>query len=148
LRGEIRRDGYRLYYLDCYNANPASMADALATFASLAASDVPRLYLLGNMEELGPAAGEHHRRLGRSLHLRAIDHACVIGTDATAVREGALEAGARPGQVEIMHDLTPAAERLRAWRGAVFLKGSRRYHLETVIEELNPEAKAVSLTSC
>ena len=32
LRGEIRwRDGH-LLYLDCYNANPASMADALMTF--------------------------------------------------------------------------------------------------------------------
>jgi UDP-N-acetylmuramoyl-tripeptide--D-alanyl-D-alanine ligase len=36
LRGEIRREGNRLLYLDCYNANPASMADALSAFQAIA----------------------------------------------------------------------------------------------------------------
>ena len=36
LRGEvIEREG-RLLYVDCYNANPASMADALTAFVALA----------------------------------------------------------------------------------------------------------------
>ena len=34
LRGELREVGGHLLYLDCYNANPASMADALEAFAA------------------------------------------------------------------------------------------------------------------
>lgn len=147
LRGEIRRAGERVFYLDCYNANPASMADALATFSSLDAAQAPRLYLLGNMEELGPGAAEHHRELGRRLSLRPGDHVCVIGPDAPAVREGALAAGAQAEQVEVIADLTSAAARLQTWRGAVFLKGSRRYRLETVSAEL-ATAAPTPLTPC
>jgi UDP-N-acetylmuramoyl-tripeptide--D-alanyl-D-alanine ligase len=148
LRGEIRRDGERTYYLDCYNANPASMADALATFVTLPASAAPRLYVLGNMEELGPGAAEHHRQLGLGLRLRPGDHVCVIGPQAGDVRAGALAAGAGAGQVEIIADLAPAAARLRAWRGAVFLKGSRRYRLETVLDQPQTAATPAALASC
>ena len=61
LRGEIRRDDGRLLYLDCYNANPASMADALATFEAVAPTSEPRLYVLGGMEELGEQSAALHR---------------------------------------------------------------------------------------
>ena len=36
LRGELQRAGDKLFYLDCYNANPASMADALEAFGAVA----------------------------------------------------------------------------------------------------------------
>ena len=135
LRGEIREDKERLYYLDCYNANPDSMRDALHAFDALVTDDRPRLYVLGNMEELGVSAPDHHRRLGAEIGLRAQDFACIIGTNAAEVRAGAIAAGARPEQIEVMPDLSPAAARLQEWRGAVFLKGSRRYQLETVLQE-------------
>ena len=41
LRGEIRRGNGGLVYLDCYNANPASMADALAAFDRIAPKGCP-----------------------------------------------------------------------------------------------------------
>lgn len=142
LRGEIREDRDRLYYLDCYNANPESMSDALRAFVNLVPDERPRLYLLGNMEELGPTAPDHHRTLGAGLRLRPQDHVCVIGTDAAAVRAGAIESGASPEQIEVLSDLGPAASRLRDWRGAVFLKGSRRYQLETILQEAAVLAEA------
>ena len=58
-------DGRRLY-LDCYNANPASMSDALASFNAMAPSDEPRLLVLGCMEELGPNAATTLSWAGRS----------------------------------------------------------------------------------
>lgn len=133
LRGEIRRTDGQLLYLDCYNANPASMRDALIAFDGIAARDQPRFYVIGGMEELGADSARHHRELGRSLRIQPQDHVCVIGSDAEAVREGALEAGAKPEQVEICAVLAPMVERLAQFRGAVFVKGSRKYRLEEIL---------------
>jgi UDP-N-acetylmuramoyl-tripeptide--D-alanyl-D-alanine ligase len=130
LRGEWRvADGQRLY-LDCYNANPASMADALAAFDALAPQDEPRLLVIGCMEELGTDAFRYHVELGRSLRLRAGDQLVAIGGLAGAIRQGALEAGIDPAQVDVAESVAPLAGRLSVFRGSVFVKGSRRHELE------------------
>ncbi len=132
-RGEVRHEPGRLLYLDCYNANPVSMADALDNFASVAPPEQPRVYVLGCMEELGPRATEYHRRLGRLVALRPGDRAFLIGDRAVALRAGMLEAGTPAGRIEIVTDLAPVAAFVAGFRGAVFLKGSRRYRLERVL---------------
>lgn len=138
-RGELRRVGPAEVYCDFYNANPASMQDAILAFAGLVRPELPRLYVLGGMEELGAAAAEFHRQLGRSILLRPGDHLCTIGTHAAALREGLLENGNDPAQVEVVEDLAPVRTRLSGFAGAAFLKGSRRYRLETL---LDPAASA------
>ena len=134
LRGEIRREGERLLYLDCYNANPASMADALAAFEAIAPAIEPRLYILGCMEELGAEAAAHHRTLGRSIALRPGDYLFVIGTHAHDVCSGVLERGDATEQIQIASSLDAIAGAFAEWRGAVFMKGSRRYQLEKILE--------------
>jgi UDP-N-acetylmuramoyl-tripeptide--D-alanyl-D-alanine ligase len=133
LRGEIRESAGRLLYVDCYNANPASMADALAAFAALVPTGQPRLYVLGCMEELGPESAAYHRALGRSLTLAASDRLFVIGTQAAAVCAGLAERDDGLGRYEAVESLDTVATVLAQWRGAVFVKGSRRYRLETVL---------------
>jgi UDP-N-acetylmuramoyl-tripeptide--D-alanyl-D-alanine ligase len=130
LRGEWRHSEGRRLYLDCYNANPASMADALAAFEAVAPRGEPRLLVIGCMEELGPEAERFHLELGRSLRLARGDHLVAIGGLAEAVRQGALEAGGLAGQIEVAADVGPLAARLSAFRGSVFVKGSRRHELE------------------
>ena len=137
-RGEFRAVGTAQVYGDFYNANPASMADAIDAFNRVAA-DAPRLYVLGCMEELGPEAAAYHRQLGRPLHLRPGDFLFVLGDQAGALREGLLENGNDSAQIGVLAGLAPVRERLAGFTGAVFLKGSRRYQLETV---LDPHAAA------
>jgi len=137
LRGELRREDGRLFYIDCYNANPAAMADALEAFYAVAPDIEPRLLVIGCMEELGAESGRYHHALGRAIRLRRQDHLVVIGGDAEAVRQGAIGNGAAPQQVEVVTTLAPVRERLTHFHGAVFIKGSRRYQLETI---LNGEA--------
>ena len=140
LRGEIRREGNRLLYLDCYNANPASMADALSAFQAIAPAGQPRLYVLGCMEELGPDSATHHHMLGRSLVLRPGDRLFVIGDQAHAVCAGVLENGDFSRQLQIASTLEPVTACLAGWNGAVFVKGSRKYRLETILEKQPAEA--------
>ncbi len=138
-RGEMRTSGEATVYCDFYNANPASMTDAIDVFNSTVPADLPRLYVLGCMEELGPDSAIYHRQLGRTLHLRRGDFLFALGSQAGELREGLLENGNDPAQVAALTDLAPVRERLAGFKGAVFLKGSRRYQLETV---LDPHAAA------
>lgn len=135
MRGEIRRDNGRLLYLDCYNANPASMADALANFYQIAPSSERRLFVLGGMEELGPEAPRFHLALGRMLHLRPGDFCYLIGSEAESVRTGAIESGNRADQMVIAPSVEPIASHVSAFQGSIFIKGSRRYALERAIAE-------------
>jgi len=124
-------------YLDCYNANPASMADALDAFYAQAPEELPRLFVLGGMEELGEQSAMFHRALGRELskQLRPQDRAYAIGDEAEALRTGALEGGqVTPKQITVVETLDTLRAKLAEFRGALFLKGSRRYRLETLIE--------------
>ncbi len=135
LRGEVRHVDGRLVYLDCYNASPASMADALERFAATAPAATPRLYVLGGMEELGAGAAHYHRELGRSLRLRAIDRVCLVGPLAGEVAAGLRERGHGAAQVGISGAVGPIAAIVAEWRGSIFVKGSRRYALERVLAE-------------
>jgi len=137
-RGELRRNGGRLIYVDCYNANPASMADALENFESLAPAGEPRAYVLGCMEELGPQAADHHRQLGRAMRLRPGDRLFIVGDQAGELRAGLLENGNAAGQVEIIGEAAAARTFLAEFRGAVFLKGSRRHRLEEALVAETP----------
>ncbi len=133
LRGEICRDhAGRWLYVDCYNANPASMHDALAAFAGMAPGDQPRLYLIGGMEELGAESAAYHRKLGQALAnvLRPGDSGLVLAGLAAAE---AVVAGADHPDVAAARDLPSLRARFEAHRGAVFIKGSRRYQLESLL---------------
>ncbi len=138
-RGEMQRVAAAEVYCDFYNANPASMTDAILAFNSLVRPDQPRLYVLGSMEELGEHAAEFHRQLGRSLLLRRGDFLFALGSQAAALRDGLMENGNDPAQIALVDDVAPIRARLATFTGAAFLKGSRRYRLETV---LDPHATA------
>ncbi|HEY1794139.1 MAG TPA: UDP-N-acetylmuramoyl-tripeptide--D-alanyl-D-alanine ligase [Opitutaceae bacterium] len=130
LRGEWRTCEGRRVYLDCYNANPASMADALAVFRATAPEAEPRLFVIGSMEELGPSAASFHVELGRTLGMRHGDMLVAIGSHAAQVREGAVASGVDPGSIEVAQGVDEVAPRLAAFHGSIFVKGSRRYQLE------------------
>ena len=136
LRGEWRRAMGSLFYLDCYNANPASMLDALATFRSVAPVDLPRLYIIGGMEELGAEAAHYHRVLGRSFDLRSKDRVVTIGDHAEELRAGILEKGSCPDQISIVATHEAIATAMAGFQGVIFVKGSRRYQLEAALGKL------------
>ena len=132
MRGEVRREDGRLLYLDCYNANPAAMEDALAAFRAIAPEEMPRLVVLGCMEELGAGSAKFHRELGRSVGLRPDDQLFAVGERAADIAAGAREGGASEEQVHVAGEASELSGRVAQFRGAIFVKGSRRWQLERV----------------
>jgi UDP-N-acetylmuramoyl-tripeptide--D-alanyl-D-alanine ligase len=116
---------------DAYNANPASMAAALAALRALDGGG-SRWAVLGQMAELGAVSESEHRRVGRLAADAGVTGVVVVGAGADALAEGAREAG-----VEVMEAAGPEAAvaalagRLRPG-DAVLVKASRVVGLEQV----------------
>ncbi|MFP4673026.1 MAG: UDP-N-acetylmuramoyl-tripeptide--D-alanyl-D-alanine ligase [Opitutales bacterium] len=140
-RGEIIRHEGRFFYIDCYNANPASMRDALDAFERSAPAGAPRCYVIGAMDELGDSAEPWHREVTAEMAARPDDWLLAVGPRhlTTAYLEGARQAGfaeerlAAGESVERFHAL------VRNFEGAVFLKGSRSYALEKLLSHFKSE---------
>jgi UDP-N-acetylmuramoyl-tripeptide--D-alanyl-D-alanine ligase len=121
---------------DTYNANPASMAAALETLSERPGKG-PRFAALGDMLELGAAAGDLHREVGRVAARLGIDHVFATGEFAGEVVAGALESGAEHAERFGTHEAMAAALHALARRGSKLLaKGSRGMRMERVIEAL------------
>jgi UDP-N-acetylmuramoyl-tripeptide--D-alanyl-D-alanine ligase len=118
---------------DAYNASPESM---LAAFDALA--EGPRrgrlLAVLGRMGELGAAAEESHRIVGRRA-AEVFDLVCVVeGEDAGILAEAA--------HAELVADRSAAADWVRrhARRGdSVLIKASHGVHLEELVQALTAQ---------
>ena len=72
--------------------------------------------------------------MGRTLHLRSGDRLFIVGDQAAALREGVLENGQAAGQIAIGTEAAAARAFLAGFQGAVFVKGSRRHHLEQALD--------------
>ncbi len=132
-RGSVHVLGGQTFYVDCYNASPASLADSAACFDRLSRRDAtPRLFVLGGMAELGATSAQLHRDCGTQLPLRAGDQVVAFGGEAPAFLQGV----ALPG-VELFSagSIDDVAARIRAHRGFIFLKGSRSFALERGLPE-------------
>jgi UDP-N-acetylmuramoyl-tripeptide--D-alanyl-D-alanine ligase len=122
---------------DCYNANPSSMAAALATLETLAGSG-RRVAVLGDMLELGEAEAREHRALGERA-AAAADVVAFFGPRCVGAFEAALAAGLPEGRAAPFDDvdalLAWLAPRLRPG-DTVLVKGSRGMKLERVVDAL------------
>jgi UDP-N-acetylmuramoyl-tripeptide--D-alanyl-D-alanine ligase len=128
LRGElVALPGDAILINDCYNANPVSMGAALDHLAEREVSG-RRIAVLGEMLELGSAAAELHREVGKLARQDGVE--VLIGV-------GGLARGYGPD----VHtdDADAAAEALGEVLGpgdTVLVKGSRAVGLERVAEIL------------
>lgn len=134
-RGELRHVGGRAFYVDCYNASPASMIDAAACFVRRTPDSSPRLFVLGGMNELGAAAAELHRSVGASLPLRACDSLALYGGLSAEIGVGAVQSGFPSTSVSSYGDIGALRDVVGAFPGSVLLKGSRGYALERALPE-------------
>lgn len=146
-RGEIVSKGKKVFYVDCYNANPASMIDAIEHFSESFAGQ-PRLFVLGSMRELGEYAESAHAGVGARLQLAAADRAVLIGEGAPAMLKGAQSAGNPRAQIVGVAETAQAAGEVNRFEGAILLKGSRAYALERLLNELSDEGAEEEERAC
>ena len=137
MRGEILHlPGPLTVINDAYNASPTSVAAALELLSSVAGR---RVFVLGDMLELGEFSPEEHRKIGRLAAARGVHWLVAVGDHAALAAEAAAEAG-----VTVTITASPE-EALAALREGVqpgdvaLVKASRRVGLEQVVEGLRHE---------
>ena len=125
--------GNRLY-LDCYNANPSSMAAAIASFSSNQAikqSSNKMMAIIGGMHELGHDERKEHKHVVAQLDECHLDRCLLVGPewDGLKLPENMM--------------LFPDTEALRSWLQAnpvsgatILIKGSNTNRLWTLEEML------------
>ncbi len=131
----IAAGGLYLIY-DAYNANASGMIAALDAFASEAASR--RIAVLASMAELGEESEALHERVGAHAAGK-VDVLLVRGEYAADLARGAQRAGLGERQIVRIGTNAQAARWLREHvrpEDVVLLKGSRKYKLEEIVEEL------------
>jgi len=136
MRSELRVVRGMRVLADCYNANPASVRAALETLSALGGER--SVAVLGDMLELGEAAVEAHREVGRTAAGLRIGALIAVGPLGRHIAEGARSAGMAGDRVREADTPSQAAVLLRgiARAGdAVLMKGSRGMKMETVLEE-------------
>jgi UDP-N-acetylmuramoyl-tripeptide--D-alanyl-D-alanine ligase len=78
LRGQIDHIREITFYLDCYNANPASMKAGIEAFLKIP-TDNRRVLVLGDMLELGDESENYHSEIGQMLEKYEFDCLIAVG---------------------------------------------------------------------
>jgi UDP-N-acetylmuramoyl-tripeptide--D-alanyl-D-alanine ligase len=135
MRGERLEHNGILVWNDCYNSNPEaaqSMIDVLGESPALR-----HIAVLGEMLELGHAARQLHRQVGKYAAEHGVDLLIGVQGAARDMVDAALEAGLPAGAGHFFAEAGEAGEfaRRSAQTGdAVLFKGSRGVHVERALE--------------
>ncbi len=131
-----------IYVLDdAYNANPASMREALLLLGSIETRGQRRA-VLGDMLELGPDSERFHEEVGRLIPRDSSLY--VVGSFAGAVERGARAAGLeRIRRFTSVPEMAAAVAQEAGAGDLILVKASRGMRLEQVVERLIPGSKQV-----
>lgn len=138
MRYEMHEVGAWTFINDAYNASPSSMAAAVETTANL--YEGRKIAVLGDMLELGDAAEEAHRRIGRRVAELGFAALVTYGPQSRWIHAAAEAAGCPVCRHAETHEA--AAEHLRSLLrdgDTVLFKGSRGMKMEAVIALLTGE---------
>ena len=122
--------------LDCYNANPASMQNALQILGKQPGG--PHIAVLGDMRELGETSKNFHRLVARWLLDNKIEYAFLAGPEMKYAAD-ILQNGT---EIKMFYGQTPAAwtpqlkELLDKTSGVCLFKASRGMQFENILKEI------------
>lgn len=120
--------------VDCYNANPSSMAVALENVASVDAER--KVLILGDMLELGEWSAEEHRTILRQADALGAELYLVGGEFSAAYESLRGELHSKCHTFASAEDVKSALSAQPVEGALVLIKGSRGIALERVVESL------------
>ncbi|MCU0914774.1 MAG: UDP-N-acetylmuramoyl-tripeptide--D-alanyl-D-alanine ligase [Planctomycetes bacterium] len=146
MRAETLQVGGLTVLNDCYNANPASMRNALAMLHNLrpaGAGDRRRLvFICGAMAELGPQTEALHAELGTAVAEAGVDLLVTVGGPPQTTARAARKAARQALETRSFDDTRAVCDHLKEFLrkdDILLVKGSRTGRLEQVVQELTKD---------
>jgi UDP-N-acetylmuramoyl-tripeptide--D-alanyl-D-alanine ligase len=140
MRAELLQIGTLTVLNDCYNANPASMKNALDILANLVLKEKRRaVFICGDMAELGRQTQDLHAELGAAVAHAKVRLLLTVGKSAKIVAKTAKNAAKYDLQTKSFTDILSACNNLKKFikdYDIVLVKGSRVDKLEMAVEKL------------
>ncbi len=140
MRAEPLQIGTLMVLNDCYNANPASMKNALDILADLASAAKRRpVFICGDMAELGQQTQPLHDRLGTHIAQARVQLLLAVGGLAKIAAESAKKAAKYNLQTECFSDTLSVCNNLEKFikdTDIILVKGSRVAGLESAVRKL------------
>ncbi len=140
MRAQLMEIGTLTVLNDCYNANPASMQNALEILVNLKEGEKRRrVFICGDMAELGRQSEELHNELGKRIAEAKVQLVLAVGESATIAAERAKSTAEYNLQTKCFKDTLSACNNLKEFikdYDVILVKGSRASKLEQVIEKL------------
>ncbi|MHC4640619.1 MAG: UDP-N-acetylmuramoyl-tripeptide--D-alanyl-D-alanine ligase [Planctomycetota bacterium] len=140
MRAELLQIGTLTVLNDCYNANPASMQNALDIMANLDSAGTRRLvFICGDMAELGKKTEQLHAELGASIAGAGVQLVIAVGKYAKVAADAAKRNAEYDLQIKCFDDTLSACNNLEESikdYDIVLVKGSRTAKLEMAVERL------------
>ena len=134
-RSSLNRVEGRLILDDCYNANPASMIQALESLAHLPAEG-RKVAVLGRMAELGGLSPALHAEVVQKARALGLDDLLPVGEEMRAAL------GQDPVGEEDLESLGRSLARRLSPGDAVLFKGSRSVGLERALDAMVRELRS------
>ena len=132
MRQELVHTDSVTFINDAYNANPASMTEAVNMLVTLAGGRT--VAVLGGMLELGDWMREEHEKIGVFLAKKGVNVLITLGDEALYIAKAAKEAGlmniysvtTHAEAADILHNIMKPGD-------TVLLKGSRSFAMEKIL---------------
>jgi len=140
MRAQVMEIGTLTVLNDCYNANPASMQNALEILVNLKGGEEQRrVFICGDMAELGVQSEELHKELGERMVAAKVQLVLAVGESAAIAAWRAQSTAGYNLQTKCFKDTLSACNNLQEFikdYDIILVKGSRASKLEQVIEKL------------
>ncbi|MBU2979419.1 UDP-N-acetylmuramoyl-tripeptide--D-alanyl-D-alanine ligase [Alteromonas sp. C1M14] len=118
---------------DTYNANVASVMAAMDTLASFTGT---RVFILGDMAELGENARQYHEQVGQYARTKGIDYLFTMGVLSQQASNVYGDKGAHFTDMPALIDTLDAICAAGKSRVSVLVKGSRSARMERVVDAI------------
>ena len=123
------------FILDCYNANPASMQNALEILGREITK--PRIAVLGDMKELGATSKEYHRLVARQVLDNGVEYAFLAGPEMKYAYEKLKNApGVKAFYAPAPSGWTKNLSAVLKKGGTCLVKASRSMNFENILKEI------------
>lgn len=127
-RSQIIKTSKNTVYMDAYNANPSSMELALKNTAQM--SNANKVFILGDMFELGAYAEAEHKNIIQLCQDLKLENVMLVGSEFKKYNTSAYTCFETTQEAKDYLTKSPLQDSF------VFIKGSRGMKLETLVEVL------------